>query len=192
MMAAAQKAVELDPDDGKTHLALGGAYAYQGKAEQAIAEFDRAETLSPSDADLLLVIAWTIPAFGESERAVSLAEKALKLNPHYPDWYNQGLSLVFFLVSNTTSRRSIDCSSRSPLHSTMPSWPWLMRIWDARVMRRQLPPTSKSWIRPGLQNDILARRAAMRRRRPSCLSMVRGWPDFRLACLPTSSSRCPI
>ena len=96
MMAAAQKAVELDPDDGKTHLALGGAYAYQGKAEQAIAEFDRAETLSPSDADLLLVIAWTIPAFGESERAVSLAEKALKLNPHYPDWYNQGLSLVFF------------------------------------------------------------------------------------------------
>jgi TolB-like protein/class 3 adenylate cyclase/Tfp pilus assembly protein PilF len=96
MMAAAHKAVELDPDDGKTHLALGGAYAYQGKAEQAIAEFDRAETLSPSDADLLLVIAWTIPAFGESERAVSLAEKALKLNPHYPDWYNQGLSLVFF------------------------------------------------------------------------------------------------
>ena len=96
MMAAAQKAVELDPDDGKTHLALGGAYAYQGKAEQAIAELDRAETLSPSDADLLLVIAWTIPAFGESERAVSLAEKALSLNPHYPDWYNQGLSLVFF------------------------------------------------------------------------------------------------
>jgi len=96
MMAAAQKAVELDPDDGKTHLALGGAYAYQGKAEQALAEFDRAETLSPSDADLLLVIAWTIPGFGESERAVNLAEKALKLNPHYPDWYNQGLSLVFF------------------------------------------------------------------------------------------------
>jgi TolB-like protein/class 3 adenylate cyclase len=96
MMIAAQKAVELDPDDGKTHLALGGAYAYQGKAQQAIAEFDRAETLSPSDADLLLVIAWTIPGLGESERAVSLAEKALKLNPHYPDWYNQGLSLAFF------------------------------------------------------------------------------------------------
>jgi hypothetical protein len=27
---------------------------------------------------------------------VALAEKALQLNPHYPDWYNQGLSLVFF------------------------------------------------------------------------------------------------
>ena len=96
MMEAGKKAVELDPDDGKTHLALGGAYAYHGKAEQALAEFGRAETLSPSDADLLLVIAWSIPGFGETERAVNLAERALKLNPHYPDWYNQGLSYVFF------------------------------------------------------------------------------------------------
>jgi tetratricopeptide (TPR) repeat protein len=93
---AAQKAVEIDPDDGKTHLALGTAYEYHGKPQQALAEFDRAETLSPSDADLLLVIAWSIPGFGETERAVSLAERALKLNPHYPDWYNQGLSYVFF------------------------------------------------------------------------------------------------
>jgi tetratricopeptide (TPR) repeat protein len=96
MMEASKKAVELDPDDGKTHLALGGAYSYFGKPEQALAEFDRAETLSPSDADLLLVIAWSLPALGQSERAVSLAEQSLKLNPHYPDWYNQGLSLVFF------------------------------------------------------------------------------------------------
>jgi len=96
MMEGSKKAVELDPEDGKTHLALGGAYAYHGKAEQALAEFDRAEALSPSDADLLLVIAWSIPGFGESARAVSLAERALKLNPHYPDWYNQGLSYVYF------------------------------------------------------------------------------------------------
>jgi len=96
MMEASKKAVELDPDDGKTHLALGGAYSYFGKPEQALAEFDRAETLSPSDADLLLVIAWSLPALGQSARAVSLAEQSLKLNPHYPDWYNQGLSLVFF------------------------------------------------------------------------------------------------
>lgn len=74
--AAIIKPARLDPDDGKTHLALGGAYAYHGKPEQALAAFDRAETLSPSDADLLLVIAWSIPALGESARAVILAEQA--------------------------------------------------------------------------------------------------------------------
>ncbi|MEZ5447397.1 MAG: BTAD domain-containing putative transcriptional regulator [Gammaproteobacteria bacterium] len=96
MMEAAKKAVQLDPDDGKTHYALGVAYAYHGKPEQALAEFDRAEALAPSDADVLIIIAWTIPALGESARAVSLAERSLTLNPHYPDWYNQGLGLVFF------------------------------------------------------------------------------------------------
>jgi TolB-like protein/Tfp pilus assembly protein PilF len=93
---AAEKAVQLDPDDGKTHQSLGIAYAYHGKPEQALAEYDRAETLAPSDADLLLINAWAIPQFGQSARAVILAEQALKLNPHYPDWYNQGLGIAYF------------------------------------------------------------------------------------------------
>ncbi len=93
---AAEKAVQLDPDDGHTHRALAMAYAYHGKPEQALAEYDRAETLAPSDADLLLIIGWSLPQFGQSGRAMSLAERALKLNPYYPDWYNQGLGLVYF------------------------------------------------------------------------------------------------
>ena len=98
MMEAGEKAVQLDPNDGRTHYALGLAYTYHGKWEQALAEFDRAETLAPSDADVLLLIAWSLPQFGETARAVSLAERALTLNPHYPDWYNQGLSFVFFFA----------------------------------------------------------------------------------------------
>src|SRR5262245_5388563 len=95
MMEAGEKAVQLDPDDGSTHYALGEAYAFNWKWEQALAEFDRAVTLAPSDADLLLATAWVMPTLGESERAVSLAERALTLNPHYPDWYNQALNNVF-------------------------------------------------------------------------------------------------
>jgi TolB-like protein len=96
MMDAGRKAVQLDPNDGKAHLALGFAYAYHRKPELASAEFARAEALAPSDADVLVLIALSVPMLGQSERAVSLAEKSLKLNPHYPDWYNQALSLVFF------------------------------------------------------------------------------------------------
>ena len=96
MTNAAEQAVKLDPDDGLTHQALGMAYGFQGKPEQSLAELNRAEDLAPSDADLLLSVAWSLPAFGQSARAVSLAERSLRLNPHYPDWYNQGLSLVFF------------------------------------------------------------------------------------------------
>ena len=71
MMEAAEKAVWLDPDDGRTHMVLGVAYTYHGKWEQALAEFDRAETLAPSDADLLLVVAWGIFQFGRTGGAAS-------------------------------------------------------------------------------------------------------------------------
>jgi tetratricopeptide (TPR) repeat protein len=69
---------------------------YNGKPEQAAAEFARAQTLSPSDADMLVCIGWSLPMLGQSDRAVELVDQALILNPHYPDWYNQGLSYVYF------------------------------------------------------------------------------------------------
>ena len=98
MMEAGEKAVQLDPEDGSTHYALGLAYNFHGKLEKALAEFDRAEALSPSDADLLLNIAWAISYFSEPARAVNLAERSLALNPHYPNWYNYGLGVVHFFA----------------------------------------------------------------------------------------------
>ena len=96
MMEAAERAVQLEPGDANTHYALGLAYTYQGKWDQALAEFDRAEALAPSDASLLINMAWVIPQFGKSGRAVSLAERSLKLKPYYSDWANQGFRTVFF------------------------------------------------------------------------------------------------
>lgn len=96
MLAAGEKAAALDPADGRTRYALGLAALYNGKAEVAATEFKTAEALAPSDADTLLTIAWSLPGLGQSDHAVELAERALALNPYYPDWYNQGLSYVYF------------------------------------------------------------------------------------------------
>jgi TolB-like protein/class 3 adenylate cyclase/tetratricopeptide (TPR) repeat protein len=98
MMAAAQKAVELDPNNNLAHAALGQALNTRGQGAQALAEFNKAETLGPNDADTLMTIATSIPglAEGESARAVRLAERAILLNPYYPDWYNYSLYVAYF------------------------------------------------------------------------------------------------
>ena len=96
LMEAARNAVRLDPDDGETQLVLGHAFAYQGMADQALEQFAKAEALAPNNADLLINIAWFLPQFGQPDRAVELTEKALKLNPNYPYWYNQELRLAYF------------------------------------------------------------------------------------------------
>jgi TolB-like protein len=150
MMEAGEKAVKLDPNDGQTHMALGQAYAFNGKPDQALAEFDRAETLAPSDADLLLTIAWVLPALGESGQAVSLAERALTLNPHYPDWYNQGLSYVFFFGEQYDKSVRYRLLVKEPLaldyaYLAM-AYAYLGRRSDAEVAAGNVKKLDPTWI----------------------------------------------
>src|SRR4029078_4761832 len=92
----ARKAVDLDPNDGETHLAMGIAYANQGKTDQSLAEFNKAESLAPNSADVLVLISWSIGPMGQAKRGVELADRAVELNPNYPDWYNQALEFAYF------------------------------------------------------------------------------------------------
>jgi tetratricopeptide (TPR) repeat protein len=95
-MAAAQKALALDPNDGESHLALGMAHAWRGELDKAAPEFDRAEALAPNNADVLLLISWYLPTMGQTDRALELVNRATRLNPNYPDWYIPGLRYVYF------------------------------------------------------------------------------------------------
>ena len=95
-MVAARNAVQLDPNDGETQLVLGHAFAYHRMAEQALEQFAKAEILAPNNADVLILIAWYLPQLGQPDRAVALAERALQLNPNYPNWYNQALRFAYF------------------------------------------------------------------------------------------------
>jgi TolB-like protein/Tfp pilus assembly protein PilF len=150
MMEAAKLAVKLDPNDGKTHLALGFAYAYHRKPEQAAAEFARAETLAPSDADVLLLIAWFLPALGETAQAVSLAERSLKLNPHYPDWYNQGLSLAFFFGEQYDKSVKYRSLVKEPLALDYAflamGYAYLGRTGDAETAAANVKKLDPTWI----------------------------------------------
>ncbi len=157
-MEAAEKAVKLDPNDGGTHLALGTAYAFLGKPEQALAEFARAEALAPSNADLLLIIAWSLPGFGEPARAVSLAERSLKLNPHYPDWYNQGLSLVYFFGEQYDKSVKYRLLVKEPLALDYAflatAYAYLGRTGDAEAAAAKVMKLDPTWIAERYLSDV--------------------------------------
>lgn len=88
----AQKAVELDDLDGEAHLALGQAYFIEGDISRGEAEFEKALGVGSNDADVLAILGWNLPAtLGRSEQAVQVVERAMRLNPHYPDWYRHAL-----------------------------------------------------------------------------------------------------
>jgi TolB-like protein/class 3 adenylate cyclase/tetratricopeptide (TPR) repeat protein len=96
MSKALRTAIALDSSDGLAHVALGAYYSYFGDSEHGLAELEKAVTLNPNDADVLMEAAMMMTWFGTPEQAAELAEKAVRLNPNHPEYYNRGLLFAYF------------------------------------------------------------------------------------------------
>ena len=92
-----QTALVLDPSDGEVHMMLGVYYQYIGDLAHCLAEKEKAISLNPNDADVLIDAAWAMPWFGKPEKAAELADRAVRINPNYPDWYNRACSGILIL-----------------------------------------------------------------------------------------------
>jgi TolB-like protein len=68
-----------------------------GRFEQSEAEFERALIINPNHADLLAGWGYASVLFGQPERATEFLVKAMRLNPHYPDWYDRGLGTAAYM-----------------------------------------------------------------------------------------------
>jgi TolB-like protein/class 3 adenylate cyclase/tetratricopeptide (TPR) repeat protein len=64
--------------------------------ELAIAQAQRALALDPNDANSYLAIAYAVIYAGRPQEALNFIEKAMRLNPHYPDYYMYILGLAHF------------------------------------------------------------------------------------------------
>ena len=93
---AARKAIALDPYDSEARMALGTYYQYLNDFARAVAEIDQSLELNPNSADQLAQAAWLLTRAGEPERSLELMERAIRLNPHHPDWYGGAIRETYF------------------------------------------------------------------------------------------------
>lgn len=77
----AQKALALDDSLASAHGLLGLLYAAKGEHDKAIAEGERAVSLSPGGSEALTDYAWSLNAARRWEEAIPHFEKAVRLNP---------------------------------------------------------------------------------------------------------------
>ena len=93
-LAAAQRAVSLNPEDAVAHAILADVLIFAGRAEEGSAELAAALRINPNHAD-----AWTflgqLRAFeGSAVEGIDYLRKALRLNPYPPGWYYWLLGLA--------------------------------------------------------------------------------------------------
>ena len=83
----ARRAVQLDRLDARGFAELGFAHLYKKRHDESLADYARAMALNPNDADIIAEYADSLVYAGQPQKSVELMEKAIRLNPYFPDWY---------------------------------------------------------------------------------------------------------
>ena len=121
----AHKAVEIDPQDGNAHRALGWAHTYYRDHASAIAELNIAIELNPNEAHAYAFLGFAQAYSGLAEEGLASFRTAIDLSPLHPffGWFNAGMALALLLLRR--HEESV-VSARKALQ--YPNTPWLTRL----------------------------------------------------------------
>jgi adenylate cyclase len=92
----ATAAIERDDDEAWGHWALAGYYMYRGQHDRTISEFRKALELNPNDADVMNDFGWCLSYAGRAKEGLEMAQKAMRLNPHYPEYWVMQLGQIYY------------------------------------------------------------------------------------------------
>jgi TolB-like protein/Tfp pilus assembly protein PilF len=94
------KAIALDPDYTQPHDIKGSILRTQGRAEEAVAEHERALALDPSSVFAAGELGFDYERLGEFDKSVENFDKAIRASPHDPllsHWYGSKAAALFAL-----------------------------------------------------------------------------------------------
>jgi TolB-like protein/DNA-binding winged helix-turn-helix (wHTH) protein len=97
-MAAAERAVSLDPLDAEAHAVLGIQISGAGDFVRAEAAFETALKLSPGSAEILAFYACRASTFGKPQLGAEIVDRIIRLNPSYPMWQNGIFGGAYFMA----------------------------------------------------------------------------------------------
>lgn len=112
MLTYARKAVALDPMDADAHAALGYALTVTGDGKQGEVHLDEALRLTPNAFDILIFHACLDHAYGKVDKGAKAADRALAINPAFPNWAIPCMRLGVVLVGRHED--AINIQSRQP------------------------------------------------------------------------------
>src|SRR5262249_6562496 len=117
--------------------------ADKGDFDEAKAEFKRARELAPNNADILLFHGAYLPQLGDPPKAFETVERAVRLNPYFPFWYDRGLRSAYYFAGKFdkayAAAQRIGCGNPNDCGWLAVTLAQIGRIGDAREVARMLP-----------------------------------------------------
>jgi TolB-like protein len=94
--AMAAQAVDLDPQESRCHRMLALVCVHRRELATAQRHLDRALQLNPNDADAMQHMGYVLALRGKPQDTLVWVERARRLNPLHPTWYNFGLGIALY------------------------------------------------------------------------------------------------
>jgi TolB-like protein/Tfp pilus assembly protein PilF len=110
-LALAKRSVSLDPNHSQCQATLGVLRLYLKEFDEAALRFERALTLNPNDTDVFVFIAWLAAYRGQPREGLDWIDKASRLNPYPPPWFDSSKGMVLFGLRRYAE--SVACFKRS-------------------------------------------------------------------------------
>jgi len=92
----ADKAIALAPDDPDAQYVRARIHTEAGEIEPALARFDLAIALNPSDSSYLAGSTSPLLYIGRTDEAIERIERAKGIDPFYPDWFDWQLGWAYW------------------------------------------------------------------------------------------------
>jgi len=134
----ARKAVKLDDSDYYNHWNLAFYYLHAGKFEQCDIAFREALALNANDAEMLVEMGEALICMGQTERALEQIKRAMRINPHSPDWYRWTLAMGYYCARDYgEALQTLD------LMVDVPKWSFLLRA-AAHAQRGEMAESARA------------------------------------------------
>ena len=96
-MVEVQKALSLDENECEAHRIMGAIYLQRKQFDRAEYHYSKAVALNPNYAYIAAKVADFLSYTGRPQEAEASVKRAMRLNPHHPDWYWQELGLAYYV-----------------------------------------------------------------------------------------------
>lgn len=115
-MSLIQTALSLDVGESESHRIMGALNLFKRDFERAETHIQQSLALNPNDAHIAVKAGTYFSFSGQANAALASVDRAMRLNPHHPEWYWTELGLAHHTAGD------YGAAITALLHNTSPSF----------------------------------------------------------------------